>query len=216
MSKKLKGRANPLAELHFIADVPLEQAVMLIGNLADDVHVVMLTEVDANNFKFEIDDTREKSSQSKINGTLQRWQGTETRVDVTGDVVRQDLFLVKITSYLMPLLLLSVVPLLMLSAALLVRGETLFSCITISLFVASLFAIAVDNEPQEETIAPVYFRERDRLLQLIIDTFKSAGKVEAYDIEKGQELLHRDTSRETYRGDATGDSDRQTSTSGRG
>src|SRR5690349_12094326 len=88
MAKKLKGRANPLAELHFIANMPLEQAVTLIRDLADDNYAVMLTEVDANNFKFEIDDTRTHSRASKINGTLQRWQGTDTRIDVTGDVIR--------------------------------------------------------------------------------------------------------------------------------
>ncbi|MDQ7023925.1 MAG: hypothetical protein Q9P01_07230 [Anaerolineae bacterium] len=80
MAKKLKGRANPLSELHFITDISLEQSVMLVGDCADDSHTVTLIEIDSDSFKFEVISSRQKSRQAKIYGKLHRWQGTETAV----------------------------------------------------------------------------------------------------------------------------------------
>ena len=192
MSKKLKGRANPLAELHFIADVPLEQAVRLIGNMADDKHAVTLTEVDTNNFKFEI------SSNSKINGTLQRWQGTETRVSCDGKVANKEDYKSKIIFVLLIVAFLSVL--------------VAIDAGVIAIWIAILIAVSNGRADRNslETNNDLLFRERDRLLQLVIDTFKAAGKIEPYDIEKRQKRLHGNILSETYRGDTTDDSDRQT------
>ena len=185
MVKKLKRRANPLSELHFIANVSLEQAVMLIQNLADDTYIVTLTEVDADTFKFEIDKARQRSRQSKINGTLQRWQGTETRIDATGDVIRSSMP-GKTQSFILLMFSFLIVGFFILADGIrngvehdLVCALPAFGIIIIgaALFRTLQFAPEDDND----TALPIQFRERDRLLQLVINTFKAAATVEAYE-----------------------------------
>lgn len=182
MGKKLKGRANPLSELHFIANVSLEQAVMLIQDLADDTYAVTLTEVDADSFEFEIDDTRQQSRQSKINGTLQRWQGTDTRVDATGDVVRDVVSSKTLTSFIFMLVFFAIGFLMLANGMIstehgLVYGLPALAIMSIGVFLLRQYRESAD----EDSILQVHFRERDRLLQLLIDRFKSAATVEAYE-----------------------------------
>jgi hypothetical protein len=189
MSKKLKRRANPLAELHFIADVPLERAVMHIGNLANDIYAVTLIEVDVNNFNFEIDNTREKSSQSKINGTLQRWQGTETRISATGDVTRTANDLRKILG---AFLFIFAVASCVVGGLLILFNASIMGKIAGLMFIALSFYLVgiVSKELQKDAQALAVFRGRDRLLQLVIDTFKSSGEVEAYDTAQIQQSTY--------------------------
>jgi len=185
MTKKLKGHANPLAELHFVANMPLEQAVMLIRDLADNTYTITLTEIDADNFKFEIDDTRTHSRASKINGTLQRWQGTDTRVDVTGDVVRPSMSGTTL-GFIPALFCFLVVGFFFLADGVrngiehdFIYGFPAFVMLLIGAAVFRYFQASPEDD--NLTIQPIQFRERDHLLQLIIDTFKSAGRVEAYE-----------------------------------
>jgi hypothetical protein len=83
MSKKLKAKSNTLAELHFVSSLPLERAVQAVGNLATDKRIVTLTEINADTFGMEIQQSEHETSQRTVNlkGQLQRWQGTETRID---------------------------------------------------------------------------------------------------------------------------------------
>jgi hypothetical protein len=185
MAKKLKGHANPLAELHFIANMPLEQAVMLIRDLADNTYTITLTEMDADNFKFQIDDTRTHSRASKISGTLQRWQGTETRVDVIGEIIRSSIS-GKYLGFILALFCFLVVGFFSLADGVrngiehdFVYG---FPAFVILLLGAAVFRYFQESpEDDNLNVQPIQFRERDRLLQLIIDTFKAAGTVEAYE-----------------------------------
>jgi hypothetical protein len=182
MAKKLKGHANPLAELHFVANMPLEQAVMLIRDLADGTYAVTLTEVDADNFKFMIDDIRTHSRASKINGALQRWQGTDTRVDVTGDVVRRALS-EKTLLFFVTMLVFLVTGFFILASGMMSKEHGFvygFPALVIMLISAALLRSSQESL-EDDAALPVQFRERDHLLQLIIDTFKSAGTVEAYE-----------------------------------
>ncbi len=176
MNKKSKSTNNTLAELHFVSSLRLEQSVMLVGDIADEHHQVTLTEVSPHEFKFHIDYLPETSKLAEINGTLLRWNGTETKIDADGEIYRmEDSNSSKST---MPAIL---------SSAFLTFVGTGFAISTGASGLALLiiiggvgmtyYAISSDEDDNPQTI--VLFRHRDYLLQRLIDAFKSVGEVEA-------------------------------------
>jgi hypothetical protein len=80
--KSKKAYTHPFTELHFVSTLELKQSVRLISNVAYP-HSILLTDVSPNTVEFDI-----QYDNGKIEGTLQRWQGNETRVNCAGDVSR--------------------------------------------------------------------------------------------------------------------------------
>ncbi|MEM9950786.1 MAG: hypothetical protein AAF846_04245 [Chloroflexota bacterium] len=173
MSKKSKSKSNSIADLHFISSLQLEQSVQLLGNLADEQHHITFSEVDENQFQFEIDYLDNHKKQARIKGTLQRWQGTETKLDADGRVDRLEIsdpnfFNRPIASAV-----------LIATAGINIALVTSFPALVVPfvLGVAGYGYYVRRQLDETKTIQTVLFRHRDYLLQLLIDTFKAHGDV---------------------------------------
>ena len=175
MEKKNKSATNASAELHFASSLNLEQAVILVGDIADEHHQVTLTEVSPNEFQFHIDYLPEQSKLAEISGTLQRWNGTETKIDADGTVYRME---DTSSSRSNTTVILSSISLTIAGSSLAIAAGQ--SQLIIPIFFAAValgyyfFSSEEDDNPQT-----VLFRHRDYLLQRLIDTFKSAGDVDS-------------------------------------
>lgn len=174
MLNKSKSKTSKLAELHFISSLSLAQATMLIGDIADDKHHVLLTEVSADEVQFQIDYVSEDVKLASIEGKLQRWNGYETKIDADGDVnriaSREKARYNKVMRRIFAFTFLS-------GSFVAVIGQG-YLVIPILLSGFAMAANAEDNK-QDNPMKTVLFRERDYLLQRLIDTFKDAGEVEA-------------------------------------
>ena len=185
MNKKSKSRTNPMAELHFVAAVQLEEAVQMVGDIADLQHEVTITEVSENEFKFRINYLPNKTKEAEIWGTLQRWQGTDTRIDASGYVIRMAETETKSGQwggYFSILLFISAIWTISIGA--LIPG---FLILFFGGIMAIFVLILTYAAKFEESGKVVSFRARDYLLQRIIDTFKSEEEVELYVPEISQQ-----------------------------
>jgi hypothetical protein len=180
MSKKSKSRSNPMAELNFVAHVQLEHAVQLVGDIADERHQVTLTEVSPDEYKFHINYLPNKSKVAEVSGTLQRWQGTETKIDASSYVIRlwgtEDEGVHQVSS----LFFLSLV---LIAAVLAVSNGILVVGLAIMTLAGVLLMVIISQAKGKADKPSVIFRARDYLLQRIIDTFKTTGEVEIYERE---------------------------------
>ena len=175
MNTKSKSAQNENAELHFVSSLQLEQSVMLIGDMADDHHQVTLTEVSPDEFKFHIDYLPEQSKLAKINGTLQRWNGTETKIDADGDVLRLETGNTQRShiAYILGTLLVTVG-----ASGVAIIGEVAWLVVPIIISgIGTGFYTTLKTDDDNPRV--VLFRYRDYLLQRLIDAFKTTGEVEA-------------------------------------
>lgn len=182
MSKKSKSRTNPLAELQFIANVQLEQAVQMLGNIADEQHQVTLTEVSPDEFEFHINYLPNKSREAEINGKLQRWQGTETKINASGNVIHlldseentdssgRQVIIIALFAFFGGFIAI-------------LNGSWIFGVSTIIITAPIVFFLVDWQSNERDDKSTLSFRERDYLLQRMIDTFKSEHEVEIYDPE---------------------------------
>src|SRR5690606_11445426 len=88
--EKGKSAKSNLSELVFASSLPLETAIEVLSSLADEQHPITLTEVSPDKVEFEIEYLPQGISLATVKGSLQRWNGTETKLDARGDVVRLD------------------------------------------------------------------------------------------------------------------------------
>lgn len=180
MSKKSKSQTNPMAELHFVAAVQLEQAVQLVGEIANEAHQVTLTEVSADEYKFHINYLPDKSKQAEIRGSLQRWQGTETKIDASGYVIRM-WELDESASPILENIGRAFASLILFAGIMLISNDIMFIGIPLLilagiLIIGLIFISGLSDEEIDES--RVNFRARDYLLQRIIDTFKAVAEVQ--------------------------------------
>ena len=90
-SKYEKGKSNQdLSQLTFASSLPLENAIDLLTSLADENHPITLTEVSPHKVEFEIGYIPKDVPLATVKGSLQRWNGIETKLDAKGDVIRLD------------------------------------------------------------------------------------------------------------------------------
>lgn len=163
---KRKKASNLHAELNFISSLELEQSADIIVGLAD-TYPVTLTEKGHDRIDFEV-----KFSHGNVTGQLQRWQGTDTRIICSGDVVRV-LYTNDQNHDIAP----SVVAvggltcLILLGVGQVMPAMLGFAGLTI--WAAYNKSEASSKEP--ETI--LLFRERDAIFQYLIDSFKADGEV---------------------------------------
>lgn len=174
MIQKSKSKSNSFAELNFVSSLQLEQSVILIGDIADDYHQVTLTEVSSDEFKFHIDYLSEKFKVAEIKGTVQRWNGTETKLDANGEVLRLEASnsTKSQTEFVLSRIFLTFVGL----------GIAVFTglgWLAVPIFIALGVSLYTSIDKLDENPQTILFRHRDYLLQRLIDAFKSAGDVEA-------------------------------------
>lgn len=169
-----------MAELHFVASVQLEQAVRLVGKIADGEHQVTLTEVSPDEYKFHINYLSDNSKQAEIKGSLQRWQGTETKIDASGYIIRMWEVEESATPILENMGRLFTGIILFLGIVLSSNGIMFIGIpllILASILIAALIFISGLSD-EEVDDSKVNFRARDYLLQLIIDSFKTVAEVQ--------------------------------------
>jgi hypothetical protein len=159
--KSKKAYTHPFTELHFISTLELNQSVQLMSNVAYP-YPITLIDVNPNTVEFDI-----QYDNGKIEGTLQHWQGNETRINCAGDVSRvvQRSNSDSLASNL-------IVVLLIFSLSLLCSQQVALGIIAIVLLMITTSWLQ-HRDPQ---IVPI-FRERDAIFQEIIDTFKANGEV---------------------------------------
>lgn len=175
MIQKNKSKSNSLAELNFVSSLQIKQAIKLIGDIANDYHQVTLTEVSPDEFMFYIDYLPEKSKVAEIKGTVQRWNGTETKIDADGE----ELYLKEVDQnqdITWPLMISIFLIGLGSNLALAIGQDWLIILIVIGVIVTGLY---INYKSEDKKAQKVIFRHRDYLLQRLIDAFKSAGDVEA-------------------------------------
>ena len=127
-------------------------------------------------FKFRINYLPNNTKEAEIWGTLQRWQGTDTKIDASGYVIRlQDTE----TEPAQTRGMYAVGFLMFLGLATISTSSWMFGIPFIIIGAIGLFALSWYTPAKEEKIT-VSFRARDYLLQRIIDTFKSEEEVEVY------------------------------------
>lgn len=176
---KSKSRSPAITEMNFVSSLPLEEAVRLIGGLATPATPVTLTEVDEDNFRFEIAYQDPGVTLSSVTGSLRRWEGTFTRLDCTGKVRRTSTSRSMGNYSLRSLgtaLLLSTGCLLLGGISMNV-GFILGIAIIVALVVTSFDLLTASPDEFNDPVDTVYFRERDALLNLLIQAFTAAGDV---------------------------------------
>ena len=161
--KSKKAQIHPFSELHFVSTLPLKRSIQLMSNVAYP-HPLRLTEINPNTVKFDI-----QYESGIIEGTLQGWQGNETRINCAGAVSR-----VLQSNQSDNLATNLVIVWLVISLALMCsQYATLGIMAMICLLITSSWLQNRDPE-----IVPI-FRERDAIFQEIIDSFKANGEVAA-------------------------------------
>jgi|GEM_PF-2317959 len=201
MLKKSTKNHLSHANLHFSSSLNLEASARLIASLADANHHIDLIEMPPDRINFKINYILNNSDEGKVEGTLKHWNHNETRVECRGKTVPVKNTKLRISWFL------SIQAVLFLLAALAVNGycdggrfpdaiclqeplSTLYYLVmmsaTVSIFTTLLWFVLViplmniSSSPEDEDYeAKLHFRERDRLFRLIIETFKSAGDVQA-------------------------------------
>lgn len=166
---KDKLAQNSLSQLTFVSTLNLEDAVQLLSDLADDKHPIVLTDVSPDKILFEMDYLYQDSSLAKVTGSLQRWNGTETKLDARGSIKRLDN--AKNTDVA--------------SFVILAIGLIIFSIVVQNLWFIPIFGIlglgiyAAAKLFETDDATVVLFRERDYLFQRLIDSFKAVSELEA-------------------------------------
>lgn len=185
MHKGKKARSALLTEMHFVSALPLKKAVKLLGDQAAPETPVTLTETSSDKWHFEMayHPAEDEPASAVVKGTLRRWEGTLTRLDCTGDVHRANgsrlAALIHSSGQVTTLMILvvGVVLFIIMNAThnpLVVMG----SGVVIALIAALGTAGSLLRNPDAgEEIDTVYFRDRDALLQLLIDVYMAAGEV---------------------------------------
>ena len=85
MSKgKSKNISAALSELHFTSSMNLDEALHHISNMAGKDALVTLTQNSPDHYGFQVQRYNADKPVGGVVGTLRRWQGTQTRVDVSG------------------------------------------------------------------------------------------------------------------------------------
>lgn len=84
-SKKSSILVSP-SELHFVAAMSLDETLQHLGQLANPQIPITITEVTPDAYTFQVQYKREGRITAQVDGRLQRWYGTDTRVDVSGRV----------------------------------------------------------------------------------------------------------------------------------
>ncbi len=164
---KRKKASNLHAELNFISSLELEQSANIIAGLAD-TYPVTLTEKGHDRIDFEV-----KFSRGRVTGQLQRWQGTDTRVTCSGDVVRVE-YTNDQSHDVMP----TVTTIGICASMIVLMGTGQVIPVMLGVGAIMLFGMyhksdSITKEP--ETI--LLFRERDAIFQYLIDSFKADGEV---------------------------------------
>lgn len=189
-----KGKQhNRVTDLHFSASLNLEESASLIASLADNSHHIELIETSPDSIKFTLHYILNQTDEGKIEGTLTRWNYDETRVDCSGNVVPEEKNYLKYGWW---------IPVLWIILQIIASNVpdcfveycdsafmNMFSRITLRAFylthltcigwVIMLFSARIARFFKKKEIRQINFRDRDRLFQLIIETFKSAGDVQA-------------------------------------
>lgn len=161
--KSKKASTHPFTELHFVSTLPLKRSVQVISNIAYP-HPMVLTKINPDTVRFDI-----QYDNGTIEGTLQRWQGDETRINCAGEVNR-----VLETRHSNGFANNLIVVWLMISLALMCSQQATLGIIAM-IFLLMTASWLQNSDPE---IVPV-FRERDAIFQEIIDSFKANGEVAA-------------------------------------
>lgn len=177
--KSKKSGSNPLAELNFVASVDLDHAMDLLAQLDDEDYDVIFTERNPDRIDFKITYPLGVWN-GAVQGTLQRWQGTDTRITCTGEAARYSQSEAMDKSSFVGCMIAGVVGGLFLSlAGLLFRsGELALVGVFAMLTPMLMFSGFSTTSSRYELPEPV-FRERDAVLDKIIAAFKNAGEVKA-------------------------------------
>lgn len=163
---KRKKASHLHAELNFVSSLELEQSANIISGLAD-TYPVTLTEKGHDRIDFDVE-----FSHGKVRGQLQRWQGTDTRVTCSGDVV-QVLYTNEQSHDIMP-----TITTIGLFACIVLMGAG--QVVPVMLGVGAVMLYGMSHKSDVITKDPdtiLLFRERDAIFQYLIDSFKADGDV---------------------------------------
>ena len=175
-SKYEKGKSNQdLSQLTFASSLPLENAIDLLTSLADENHPITLIEVSPHKVEFEIGYIPKDVPLATVKGSLQRWNGIETKLDAKGDVIRLDRTSSKYDDRgaIISTIVLAIAG----SGVALAFGQIwLVPPIIFGAMGMSYYGSDYSKENKPSRI--VLFRERDYLFQRLIDAFKAVSEVE--------------------------------------
>lgn len=169
--EKDKSAQNSVSQLVFASSLPLEDAIIILSSLADDQHPITLTEISPDKVEFEIDYIPQGNNLATVKGSLQRWNGIETKLEARGAVTRLGSTNFEDTTKGR----VSVFVVVGTGVTLLIGNFWLMPIVGI----IGLGVYKVASIFKKDTMTIVLFRERDYLFQCLIDAFKSAGEVEA-------------------------------------
>lgn len=173
--EKGKSAKSTLSELVFASSLPLETAIEVLSSLADEQHPITLTEVSPHKVEFEIEYLPQGTSLATVKGSLQRWNGIETKLDAKGDVIRLD------SNETNPSgggLSVGIIALTVIGSGLALAYGQEWMIFPIVFGTMGMSFYGMDSSAESRTSTIVLFRERDYLFQRLIDVFKSAGEVE--------------------------------------
>jgi hypothetical protein len=184
-----KGKARSVTaapELHFYSSLALEHAAAVIEQLHD--YPGMIESVDDDTYRFTMNQFTGHGAQ--VRGTIRRWEGTYTRLDCTGDVVRQSEIEARESWGTRdsrrqrndsPVLVFGVVIMLMfwLNQSLQLPPIVFLVLALLAISATVMFYLFfLDRGDVEQTEEDkVFFRERDTMLNALISTFQAAGIV---------------------------------------
>lgn len=189
-----KGKQhNRVTDLHFSSSLNLEESASLIASLADNSHHIELIETSPDSIKFTLHYILNKTDEGKIEGTLTRWNFDETRVDCSGNVVPEKknylkygwlipvawVILVTVASYVPDCFIKTCDSAFVNIFSRIALGAFYLIHITCIGWLGILFSLRIARFFKKKEIRQINFRDRDRLFQLIIDSFKSQGDVQA-------------------------------------
>lgn len=184
---KGKTAQSTLTEMHFVSSLPLKKAVKLLDKLSTPETPVTLTETHSDLWQFELvyHPADEDAASAIVKGTLRRWEGTLTRLDCTGDVYRETRrglpqFARPTGQTAMAMLVVGGVLLLILNMThepLVIMSAGVMIALIAAAGTAGNLARGLLDAGEHEPVDQVFFRERDYLLQLLIDSFKAESDV---------------------------------------
>jgi|GEM_PF-6407997 len=90
--EKRKQGAQLLSDLHFTTKLSLEACAERISQIDQPNVFVDVQQIDSDNIVFALELVREGMPNSRVRGTLRRWQGTLTRLDCNADLKAPSIF----------------------------------------------------------------------------------------------------------------------------
>jgi hypothetical protein len=159
--QKRKIPSLSAGELHFVVEIPLEHAINLLEALGDEDTQVIFDPISEEQVRFVI---KRISQQAQVNGQLRHWEGTATRIDCGGHVIREEVEETPLSTSG------AAVAILVFFAGLLINQPALSVAGIIFAILASLYASFEKNENSDTRL---HFRERDRILERIIAQYQN-------------------------------------------